>query len=433
MIITIKKIGINGEGIGYLNKIPVFINGALIDEVVDVEIIDNKKNYKIGKIKKIIKSSEERIISNCDNYPKCNGCSLLHTSYANQLEIKKEILKEALFKYCDLDVDMEIEESAMQFGYRNCLKLPFCYNHGKLSLGIYEQDSNYICPINSCLIHDDLLESLKDQILAIFNSSNMSVYDNKTKMGLRYLVLRQIGKRAHMCIITGNNKINNDIISKLNDIKELVSIYQCINTSKSNVNIFSNNLIHLAGGKHLSFKIDNYKFNLSIKSFYQLNSIQAKKLYNYVISLLDDNQDLIVEAYSGIGAMSILASSKAKKIVGIEYVNDAVVNANINAHINHIENVKFLCGDAGEILGKEFKNKHINTLIVDPPRSGLDEKMIDLLMKLKVDNIIYVSCNPASLAKNLSHLLNNYKISSLKTFDMFPQTSHVETVCHLYR
>lgn len=431
MIITIKKTGINGEGIGYLNKIPVFVEGGLVGETVDVDIIENNKNYKKGSIKNILKASEERIIPNCAHYPSCNGCSLLHTTYFNQLEIKKEILKEALYKYSDLDIDADIEESIMQFGYRNCLKLPFIYNHGKISLGIYKQDSNYICPIDSCLIHDDLLEILKNKVLEILNNSNLGIYNHKARSGLRYLVLRQIGNRAHMCLITGENKISCDVVNKLSNIKEIVSIYQCINVSKTSVNIFSNKMIHLAGGKHLTFKIDNIKFNLSIKSFYQLNSNQAKKLYRYVVDLLNNDEDLIVEAYSGIGAMSLLAHNKAKQIVGIEYVNDAVVNANVNAFMNHIDNVKFLCGDAAEMLNKEFNRKHINTLIVDPPRSGLDDKMIDAILSMKIDKIIYVSCNPATLAKNLNDLSNKYAIESIKAFDMFPQTSHVETVVKL--
>lgn len=433
MVITIKKIGINGEGIGYLNKMPVFVDGGLVGETIDIDVVESKKNYKVGKIKNILKTSDERIVSNCEHYPLCNGCSFLHTTYGNQLEIKKEMLKEALYKYCDLDIDVDIEESIMQFGYRNCLKLPFVYNHGRISLGIYKQDSNYICPVNSCLIHDDLLESLKDKILDILNDSNLDVYNHSTRSGLRYLVLRQIGNRAHMCLITGTNKINSEVVNKLSDIKEIVSIYQCINISKTSVNMFSNKMIHLSGGKHLTFKLDNLKFNLSIKSFYQLNSIQAKKLYHYVISLLNDNEDLIVEAYSGIGAMSLLAHNKAKQIVGIEYVNDAVVNANVNAHINHIDNVKFVCGDAADVLYREFNKKHISTLIVDPPRSGLDDKMIDTILRMKIDEIIYVSCNSATLAKNLNDLSPKYALESIKAFDMFPQTPHVETVVLMSR
>lgn len=431
MIIDIKKMGINGEGIGYINKVPVFINGALVNETVDIEIVENYKNYKIGKLNKVIKTSEDRINPSCLNYKKCNGCALMHTTYANQLEIKKELLNEALAKYANIDEYIEIEESSKQFNYRNSLKLPFINHYGKLSLGIYEQDSNYVYAIDSCLIHSELLERLKKEVLEILNKYELYAYDRKTKKGLRYLVLREIGNRAHMCLITGEDTISKKVIDELNDIKEIVSIYQCINTSKNSVNIFSNKMIHLAGGKHLVFKIDNLKFNLSIKSFFQLNTNQAKKLYRYVIDLLDDNQNLIVEAYSGIGAMSLLAKDKAKEIMGIEYINDAVVNGNVNANINHIDNVKFICGDAGEVLNRQFKRKSIDTLIVDPPRSGLDDKMIEAIENNSIKNIIYISCNPATLAKNLSELLRNYEIVDIKAFDMFPQTAHVETVVKL--
>lgn len=428
MIIEIKKTGINGEGIGYIDKVPVFVNGALIDEIVDISIIGNNKNYKIGRLNRIVKESKERVKPICENYYRCNGCGLMHTTYANQLEIKKELLREALLKYADIDEYVEIEASEKEFNYRNCLKLPFVNHYGKLALGVYEENSNYICAINSCLIHSELLERLKNEVLDILNRNNLSIYDRKTKKGLKHLVLREIGNRAHMCLITGEDSLSKKVIEELNSIKEIVSIYQCVNTSRNNINIFSNKMIHLAGGKHLVFKIDNLKFNLSIKSFFQLNTNQAKKLYRYVINKLEDNENLIVEAYSGIGAMSLLAKDKAKEIVGIEYVNDAVVNGNVNANINHIDNVKFICGDAAEVLNRQFKKRRIDTLIVDPPRSGLDDKMIEAIENSNINRIIYISCNPATLAKNINVLLRKYEIEDMKAFDMFPQTSHVEVV-----
>lgn len=428
MIIEIKKTGINGEGIGYIDKVPVFVNGALIDEIVDISIIENNKNYKIGRLNRIVKESKERVKPICENYYHCNGCGLMHTTYANQLEIKKELLREALLKYADIDEYVEIEASEKEINYRNCLKLPFVNHYGKLALGVYEENSNYICAINSCLIHSELLERLKNEVLDILNRNNLSIYDRKTKKGLKHLVLREIGNRAHMCLITGEDSLSKKVIEELNSIKEIVSIYQCVNTSRNNINIFSNKMIHLAGGKHLVFKIDNLKFNLSIKSFFQLNTNQAKKLYRYVINKLDDNENLIVEAYSGIGAMSLLAKDKAKEIVGIEYVNDAVVNGNVNANINHIDNVKFICGDAAEVLNRQFKKRRIDTLIVDPPRSGLDDKMIEAIENSNINRIIYISCNPATLAKNINVLLRKYEIEDMKAFDMFPQTSHVEAV-----
>ena len=167
MIIDIKKTGINGEGIGYINKVPVFVNGALVGETVDVTISENNKNYKVAKLNKVIKTSEDRINPICLNYKKCNGCALMHTTYANQLEIKKELLSEALFKYAGIEEYIEIEESVKQYNYRNCLKLPFINHYGKLTLGVYEEDSNYICAIDSCLIHTELLERLKNEVLDI--------------------------------------------------------------------------------------------------------------------------------------------------------------------------------------------------------------------------------------------------------------------------
>lgn len=428
MKLEIKKQGINGEGIGYYNKLPVFVDRTLIDEVVDVSVIEDNKRYKIAKTNKIINQSDKRIDPKCKNYYKCDGCSLMHTTYDNQLEIKKSLLKEALLKYADIELDeLEIVKSDNEFNYRNCLKLPFINTYQGLGLGIFKKDSNHICPINKCIIHSELLEEIKDKVLFILNKYELSAYDKKTKKGLRYLVLREIGKRAHMCLITGEDKIDEALVKELCDIKELVSIYHCINTSKNSVDIFSNKMIHLGLGKHLVFKIDDLKFNLSVKSFYQLNTNQAKKLYKYVVNNIGDG-DLIVEAYAGIGAMSMLAKDKAKEIVGIEYIKDAVVNANVNANINKLNHIEFICGDSGEILEKKFSNRKIDTLIVDPPRSGLDDRMLDAILNSNIKQIIYISCNPATLAKNLAVLTDYYKIDSIKAFDMFPQTAHVESV-----
>lgn len=433
MNIDIKKIGINGEGIGYLKKVPVFIDGALANETVDASIIKDNYSYKIARLNKVITESSNRVKPLCLNYGKCNGCNLMHTYYENQLEIKKQLLNEALFKYANLNIDVEIEGANNQFNYRNSIKLPFINNRGKLSIGIYEKESNHINAIEKCLVHDDLLEQIKDDVLDILNKYHCFAYDRITKKGYRYLILRQIGNRSHMCLVTGEEKIDKHIIDELCNIKQIVSIYQCINTSNSSLNLFSNKMIHLALGKHLTFKIDNLKFNLSIKSFFQLNTYQAKKLYRFVIDKLDEYQDLIVEAYSGIGVMSLLAKDKAKQIVGIEYINDAVVNGNINAKLNHIENVKFICGDAAEVLYSRFKKTKVDTLIVDPPRSGLDDKMLDAIMSMNINKIIYVSCNPATLSKNLSILLRKYEITDIRAFDMFPNTSHVECVVSMQR
>lgn len=433
MKIDIKKIGINGEGIGYDNKMPVFVDRALTNEIVDATIIENNKRYKVAKLNKVIIKSKDRVKPLCENYNYCSGCSLMHTTYNNQLEIKKDLLKEALLKYADIELleDIEIVASPLEINYRNCLKLPFVYHQDKLALGIFKKDSNVPKYFDKCLIHSKLLEELKDKVLEILNSYDLKIYDKKSKSGLRYLVLREIGNRAHMCLITGNDVIDQNIVNELNNIKEIVSIYQCINTSRDSIDIFSNRMIHLAGGKHLAFKIDNLKFNLSVRSFYQLNTLQAKNLYRYVNSLIDDNNDLIVEAYCGIGAMSLLSHNKSKKVEGIEYIKDATVNANVNANINHIDNVEFFTGDAGKLLLNEYKNKEIDVLIVDPPRSGLDDNMLKAIKSTKIKKIIYVSCNPATLAKNLNELLDDYDINSIKAFDMFPNTSHVECVIEM--
>ena len=299
--------------------------------------------------------------------------------------------------------------------------------------GLYAQNSNHFVRIDNCLIHEPLLEDIRKEVLKILNSCDLSLYDHKTKKGLRYLYLRHLDNSVQMCLVTGNDHLRKEIIDDLKKIKNLKSLYQCVNTAKNSVDIFTNKMIHLYGDKKISFKVEDLKISLSIKSFYQLNTNQAKNLYKKVIEKLDGNEELIVEAYCGVGVMSLLASEKAKEIVGIEYLPEAINNANNNAKVNKISNVSFKCGDAGEMIKKLFKHRHIDTLIVDPPRMGLLDNMIETLLKAKIDKIIYVSCNPATLAKNLNDLSRKYYVESIEAFDMFSATSHVESLTVLKR
>jgi len=432
MILEIKKMGINGEGIAYDHKLPVFIEGALPTEIVDVEIVEDGRKYKKGKITKLIKASSDRLKPACPYYQRCSACNLAHCSYDAQLLYKKNNVEEALNKYADYDLDIDIIANPYPFYYRNELKQPLGLLKGEIVAGFYSDASNHFVAVSHCLIHDKRLELIKEEVLKVLNRYHLSIYDKKTKKGLRSLFIRVLGNKAQVCIISGNDKLDKKLVDELFNIKDVVSLYQSIKTGDGH-DFFGRQMIHLSGSRHLNFKYDDLALSLSMKSFYQLNSYQLKRLYREVCDLLPDNEQLIVEAYCGIGMMSLLAADKAKEIVGIEYVEDAIINARRNAVKNSINNVSFLCGDSGEVLRKNFKSRHINTLIVDPPRSGLDDEMIDCLLNMNIDNIIYVSCNPSTLAKNLANLKMRYRLEYIKALDMFSNTIHVETCCLLVR
>ena len=427
MKFKIVSVGINGEGIAYDHKIPVFIPGCLDGELVEADIVETARNYKRGRLIKVLKPSKDRIEPLCPYYESCGGCSLMHCTYAKQLEIKKHNLEEALRKYADIDYDVQVIGNDEPLHYRNELKMPFGMHKGRLALGLYESSSNRFLPLDDCLIHEKKLEELKKEILKILNDFRLVSYDRRSKTGLRSLVLRTISNKAQMCLVTGKDKLDEELINRLYAIKDLVSIYQSIKINDSR-DVFGKQMIHLAGSKQLEFSYGDLKLSLSSRSFYQLNSKQTKKLYALVLDKIKEETDLVVEAYCGIGTMSLLSAKKAKRVEGIEFVEDAISNARKIAKRNNIHNAFFHCGDAADILSKQFRKEKIDVLIVDPPRSGLDDNMIETILKMDIARIVYVSCNPSTLAKNLDELKRKYMIESIEAIDMFSNTSHVETV-----
>lgn len=428
MRLEIKKIGIDGDGIGYLNRCPVFVKGALEGETVDVHITADKGKYKLAEIDRIVTASKERNHKLCSCYKLCGGCSILHASYSEQLKIKKNLLKQSLIKYADIDADFEIEPSPSVYNYRNSIKLPFCDSKGKICNALYQEETNHFIIFDECYNHEEILEDIRKQILDICNQYHLHSYDRHSKLGLRYLYMRHLNDAVQVCIVTGNDTLNKDFIYKVSKIDNVVSLYQNINTSKSGLNIFGKQMIHLAGSTSLRCSVNGIKANLSLRSFYQMNSGQAENIYNYVVDSIDDKQKLVVEAYCGIGIMSLQLAKKAQQVVGIEIIPEAVNNAENNARNNNIENVKFVCGDSAEMMKKMFRHRQIDTLIVDPPRGGLDDEMLIAMLKADIRNIIYVSCNHVTLAQNIDVLSDKYSVKGIKAFDMFPNTTHVETV-----
>ena len=434
MRLKIEKMGINGEGIAYNRRLPVFVEGALVDEVVDATITESYKTYQKAKVNRIIEKSDSRIKAPCQYYEKCGGCQIMHATYDYQLAYKQDTLLEALYKYAEIDLSIveEIKANPNPLGYRNSLKLPLASKGGKLVTGLYEKESNRVIFVDKCMIHEEGLEKIKKNILNVLNKYHFEAYSNKDKKGIRTLFIRVLNGKFHVCLITGDTKISEECINDLSKIENLESLYQSIHTTKSH-EIFGNKMLHLYGKKYLTFVFDGLKLNLSVRSFFQLNTKQAINLYHTVKDLVPDNQNFIFEAYSGVGAISLLLKDKAKEIVGVEVIADAVNNANLNAKNNNIKNVKFECDDAANALKRYSKKVNIDTLVVDPPRTGLDDLMLDTILKSKIKNIVYVSCNPATLAKNLAVLKTRYQIKRIIPFDMFSQGAQVESVCYLTR
>lgn len=435
MKVLIKKIGINGEGIGYLNRTPLFVEGALLNEEVDVEIVERFPRYAIGKLNRIYRKSEHRCPAKCRIAHRCGSCSLMMSDYEYQLQAKKEILKQALIKYAHVNPRLigTIRESANIFHYRNQCKMPCAMVDDQLVNGFYAPESNYLIDVDYCMIHEKGLEKIRMMILEVLRKANYPAYSHKSKQGLRNLIIRGF-KGSYQCtLVTGKDVLPPSIIEELMQIKGLDSLWQSILTTKKTNEVFGKEMTLLAGSKYISFTLDDIQLQISPRSFFQLNTAQALRLYRCVAAMIDGRKKRIVEAYSGIGCISLFLKDKAEEIIGIESIRDAVLNANMNAKNNQCDHIHFVCDDAAKRLVKLSKQSEIDVLVVDPPRSGLDDAMIQCILKSKIKEIVYISCNPATLGKNLAVLQERYDVKTVKPFDLFPMTQHVECVVKLSR
>ncbi|MDD6121326.1 MAG: 23S rRNA (uracil(1939)-C(5))-methyltransferase RlmD [Solobacterium sp.] len=433
MRLEIKKMGINGEGIGYDHGVPVFIPGALMHETVDVKITQEKEKYKTAKLIRVIRKSKDRVEPECRYCDSCRACTLMHLKYERQLNYKKQTLKQALKKYADIDMPVSIIKNDNIYHYRNKFKLPFGMEKGKIVTGMYESERGRFVPIEDCIIHEEVLEKVRKQILEIMNKYKLKAYNERTREGYRSLIMRTFNNKIALVFVVGDNTDLEPMLSDLTRIEEVSSIYYSVNTNKKYINALENDLVHVFGKNCLNARINDLKLVFTPKSFFQLNTRQAEVLYDEAVSLIDENDEEVLEAYCGVGVMSLMAARKAKHVTGVEIVPDAIDNAKKNARYNKIDNVDFVVGDSGSVMEEISKEKQLDCLIVDPPRTGLDEKMINSILNSNVKKLIYVSCNPSTLAKNLNVLKEYYNIESIRAIDVFSNTEHVESIVYLVR
>ena len=425
--------GINGEGIGYDHGVPVFIPGALMHETVDVKITQEKEKYKTAKLIRVIRKSKDRVEPECRYCDSCRACTLMHLKYERQLNYKKQTLKQALKKYADIDMPVSIIKNDNIYHYRNKFKLPFGMEMGKIVTGMYESERGRFVPIEDCIIHEEVLEKVRKQILEIMNKYKLKAYNERTREGYRSLIMRTFNNKIALVFVVGDNTDLEPMLSDLTRIEEVSSIYYSVNTNKKYINALENDLVHVFGKNCLNARINDLKLVFTPKSFFQLNTRQAEVLYDEAVSLIDENDEEVLEAYCGVGVMSLMAARKAKHVTGVEIVPDAIDNAKKNARYNKIDNVDFVVGDSGSVMEEISKEKQLDCLIVDPPRTGLDEKMINSILNSNAKKLIYVSCNPSTLAKNLNVLKEYYNIESIRAIDVFSNTEHVESIVYLAR
>ena len=409
---------VDGQGIARAGDLVIFVKGMIKGEEADVKIIAEKKNYSFGIIDKLIVASPHRVISDCPIAYKCGGCDYRHIDYRYQLELKKGVL---INTFPDLKVH-DIEACDDPYYYRNKIQIP-CADH---KMGFYRKFSNDIVEFDDCLIESKIAnEMIKDLKGLLLNT--------KKERYIRHVLIK-VGKmtgEVMLAFIVNSFDVDlSDVTTFMTSKYPMIrSVIMNLNDKKTNVILGDDERV-LFGENHIYDEFDGIKVRLSLKSFYQVNHAQMLKLYHLAktLSEVDENKD-VLDLYCGIGTISMYMSRFARHVTGVEIVKQAIENANDNARMNDIHNVDFVLADAGKDMDKYIKGKDI--VILDPPRKGVSKELIESLKKNQTRKIVYVSCNPATLARDLELFKDTYKLNDIYPVDMFPYTIHTECVTSL--
>lgn len=437
-VVDIIDNGFEGEGIAKIDGLTVFVPGSIKGEKCEILIVKVLASHAYGKIVNIIKKSENRKESDCATYKRCGGCSLRHMTYEHTLKLKRQVVQNLVNKGLTKKVEV-LETIGMEnpYNYRNKAQYPVGLNaEGQPKVGVFAQRTHTIIPIQTCLIQTEISQKIAKTILNFVKEKNIQVYNEENQKGLLRHIVIKVGKYTNqvMCILVVND-------SKFNQEQELVKLlcekYPEIKTIVKNINNKNTNVIlgkenvNLYGNGYIEDKLGEYTFKISPMSFYQVNPVQAEILYTTAINQANlDRNDILFDLYCGIGTIGIFASKYVNKVYGIEIVPQAIEDAKENAKINDVKNIEFICGDV-EVAFDELINKEKivpSAIIVDPPRKGLDNKTVENIAKIKPAKLVYISCNPATMVRDLTKLENIYNIKAIQPVDMFPWTNGVESI-----
>ena len=438
-ILDIKRLGINGEGIGFYNRKAVFVEDAIPGEGHSVEIIKEQEKMCFAKSIEVKHKSPSRVTPSCPYYKECGGCNVSHIAYEKMLEFKKESVVEAISRYTHLNPrSFEIRNTVASdeiFHYRNRSQLQVVTKDDHLEVAMLKPNSNFTVPIQDCLVQKQRINELNRAILSFAEELNISSYIPKFSRGiLRYILIRvNEVNEALVCFVCGekSSKIK-ELAKRTITLEGVKGVYESLNTSKKDVGFIGTNPVLLEGEPYIIEKLGKLSYKLYPNTFFQLNTKQTHKMMELILKACKLSfKERVLDAYSGVGAIGLYLAHMAKEVVGIEYNADAVEAANDNAKLNHIQNAKFLQGDAALLFPKLLEEKTFDVVVVDPPRTGLEDEFIQALLNAKVKRVVYVSCNPATLAKDLEKLSIAYQVNSITPLDMFPQTALTESVVQL--
>lgn len=436
-VVEIIDNGYQGEGIAKIDGMTVFVDNVLKGEKVKIKILKVLKTQSYGKVLEILEESKSRNESDCAPYGKCGGCNLRHMNYQETLKLKKSIVETNLKKVrMDNVVVKECIGMNQPYNYRNKLQYPVGASKEGPVMGVFAKRSHRIIPNESCHIQNKLTQKIAKDVFDFIVENSIPVYDEEKGTGeIRHIYLRIAVKTNEIMLVLVTNKKN---ITKEKELvafithkySEIKTVVKNINTKSTNVILGQENEV-LFGDGYINDILLEITFKISPMSFYQVNPIQTEKLYTLAIEGAKlTGKETIFDLYCGIGTIGICALKKAKYLYGIETIPQAIEDAKENARINNIKNAEFIVGNVEDELPKLIKEKDIkpDVVFIDPPRKGCDNVAIETLLKIKAEKIVYISCNPATLARDLEKLNELYEIKEVQPVDMFPFTSHVECV-----
>ena len=453
VILTIEDMSTNGEGIGKAEGYPLFVKDTVIGDVAEVKVTKAMKNYGFGRLMKILTPSVHRIEAPCPVARQCGGCQLQAMRYEEQLAFKNRKVKNNLMRIGGIPEELldEVMEPICgmeePFRYRNKAQFPVGKDKdGKVISGFYAGRTHQIIPCADCLLGIEENKEIMEIILAHMERYHIRPYDEITGKGLvRHVLIRYgfVTGEIMVCLVLNGHGIPHSevLVESLCRIPGMKSITINVNREKTNV-IMGKEIRKLWGQEYITDSVDGIQFQISPLSFFQVNPIQMRKLYGTALEYAElTGKETVWDLYCGIGTISLFLAQRAGKVYGVEIVPDAIRDAKTNAQINNITNAEFFVGKAEVVLPKYYEDyekmhpgshAHADVIVVDPPRKGCEESLLKTIADMHPDRIVYVSCDSATLARDLKYLRGrDYELERVKATDMFPMSSHVETVCLL--
>ena len=434
-----SDISSEGKGVVKIGKDIYFVDGLFNEEEADIEVLYQRAGVYFGKVKKLYRLSKDRIQPRCKVCTSCGGCQYQQINYQTQLEYKTKRVKEALRRIGNISTPvLPCLGMKEPYYYRNKIQMPYGKDRkGNVVYGFYKENSHEIIPVKECMIEDKRASSILWDIKELVKQMNIPIYNEDNGKGiLRYVLIRTSHHYQEVMVVLVTSILN--FPGQRNFVDALIKLHPEISTIVENINKRHTNVILgpvekvLYGNGYIKDKILDLTFEISASSFFQVNPIQVEVLYKKALDLIDFNaKPIVLDAYAGVGTIGLIASKNANKVISVEINKDASRNAKDNAKRNNINNIDFYCADAGEFINSY--EGQLDIVIMDPPRKGSDEKFLSTILNKKPKQVIYVSCDPETLARDLKYLSTRYDINYVQPVDMFPMTSHVETIVGLYR